>query len=137
MTTASTIAEAIARSISHTEIVAVTVPDLDTALAEVNTHAEDYDSNEENDGSYNVSGTTEEGKEFRLRLTEEAHTYNIVTDSGMTKGLKARNLAAAIKEWGEAPANVTTAQEWAAWLDGCGGFGHISEDGIEIARVEA
>lgn len=137
MTTASTIAEAITRSISHTEIVAVTVPDLAGALAEVNTHAENYDSTEENDGSYDVWGTTEEGKEFRLRLIEESHSYDIITDSGMTKGLQAPNLAAALKEWGEAPASVTTAQEWIDWLDGLGGFGRISEDGREIARVES
>lgn len=73
MTTEATIRDAIARSISHTETVAVTVTakDIAEALSEVNVHAEEYDHAEENDGSYDVWGETD-GGEFRLRLTVEA-----------------------------------------------------------------
>lgn len=70
MTTASTIKEAIERSISHTEVVAVevTAQDIAEALSEVNVHAEDYDHAQENDGSYDVWGTSEEGDDFRIRI---------------------------------------------------------------------
>lgn len=70
MTTASTISEAIARSISHNEIVRVTFADGDIgdALSEVNAIAEDYDNTTENDGDEDVWGTTENG-EFRIRIT--------------------------------------------------------------------
>lgn len=66
----TTIKDAIARSISHTEIVRVTFADgdIDDALAEVNALAEDYDHTTENDGDEDVWGTTENGNEFRIRI---------------------------------------------------------------------
>jgi hypothetical protein len=70
MTTASTIAEAITRSISHTEIVRVTFSagDIAEALGEVNAIADDYDNTTENDGDEDVWGTMENGDEFRIRI---------------------------------------------------------------------
>lgn len=70
MTTESTIAEAIARSISHTEIVRVYAADIDAAVTEVAIAADEYDTAEENDGSLDVWGTTDEGDDFRLRLVK-------------------------------------------------------------------
>lgn len=71
MTTESTISEAIARSVSHNEIVRVTFADgdLGAALSEVNAIAEDYDNTTENDGDEDVWGTMENGEEFRIRIT--------------------------------------------------------------------
>lgn len=71
MTTESTISEAIARSVSHNEIVRVTFADgdLGAALSEVNAIAEDYDNTTENDGDEDVWGTMENGDEFRIRIT--------------------------------------------------------------------
>jgi len=70
MTTTSNIAEAITRSISHTEIVRVTFScgDSADALSEVNALAEDYDNTTENDGDEDVWGTMENGDEFRIRI---------------------------------------------------------------------
>jgi hypothetical protein len=67
------IKSAIARSISHNEIVRVIVADIPTALAEVNTACEDFDHAEENPGENgerreDVWGTIEDGSEFRLRV---------------------------------------------------------------------
>lgn len=70
MTTESTIADAITRSISHTGIVRVTFSggDIADALSEVNAIAEDYDNTTENDGEEDVWGTMENGDEFRIRI---------------------------------------------------------------------
>lgn len=75
MTTATDIKSAIARSVSHTEIVKVVVAEIPAALAEVNAHCEDCDSSDENkteDGrkQEDAWGTTEDGSEFRLLLVE-------------------------------------------------------------------
>ena len=72
MTTESTIKDAITRSISHTEIVAVKVvaKDIAEALSEVNVHSEEYDHAQENDGSWDVWGIdSERMAEFRIRIT--------------------------------------------------------------------
>ena len=61
-------------------------------------------------------------------------TFDITTDAG-SQEIEANNLAEALKEWGEAPAKVTTAEEWEAWLEKLGGYGNIQEDGVIIARV--
>jgi hypothetical protein len=70
MTTETTIEDAIARSISHNEIVRVTFTsgDIADALSEVNAIAEDYDNTTENDGDEDVWGTMENGDEFRIRI---------------------------------------------------------------------
>lgn len=67
------IKSAIARSISHTEIVRVTVADKAAqieALEDVGRLEEVAESDyvRENDDSIDVWGTTEDGKEFRLRI---------------------------------------------------------------------
>lgn len=75
MTTATDIKSAIARSVSHNEIVKVELPGNDfreevfAALTEIRWLglSEDYDSATENDGSEDVWGTTKDGS-FRLRL---------------------------------------------------------------------
>lgn len=67
MNTQSTIEAAIARSISHTEIVKVAVEDLAVALAEVNALADEYDHADVNVGE-DVWGKSEDGSEFRLLL---------------------------------------------------------------------
>lgn len=64
---AGRIGQAIRRSVSHTEIVRVTVGDVAAALAEVSAQCEDYDHTDANDGE-DVWGTTEDGSEFRLLL---------------------------------------------------------------------
>lgn len=71
MTTATDIKSAIARSVSHTEIVKVEVAEIATALAEVNAHCEDYDHTDANEGE-DVWGTTEGSSEFRLLLVAAA-----------------------------------------------------------------
>lgn len=67
MTTEATIKDAITRSVSHNEIVKVTVKDIPAALAEVNAHSEDYDHTDANEGE-DVWGSVESGAEFRLLL---------------------------------------------------------------------
>ena len=67
MTTENTIASAIARSVSHNEIVRVDVSDISAALAEVYAACEDYDHTDANEGE-DVWGKTESGDEFRLLL---------------------------------------------------------------------
>ena len=62
------------------------------------------------------------------------NTYDITTDSG-SQTIEAENLAEALREWNEAPAKVTTAEAWEAWLDKLGGYGNIQENGVIIARV--
>lgn len=62
------ITNAIARSVSHNEIVRVTVSDLDAAYTEVSAQTDECDQSTENDGSLDVYGTTDAGGEFRLRL---------------------------------------------------------------------
>ena len=62
--------------------------------------------------------------------------YYIGTDSGRIE-IKAESLADALRKWGEAPASVTTAEQWEKWLAWSGGYGTIHEDGIPIARVSA
>lgn len=69
MKTESTIEAAIARSISHNEIVKVDVTDIATALTEVNMHAEQYDHTDANEGE-DVWGNVENGHEFRLLLVK-------------------------------------------------------------------
>ena len=69
------IKSAIARSISHNEIVAVEVDDIAAALAAVNNVAAEYDSAWETHGQNgerreDVWGTTEDGSEFRLLLVK-------------------------------------------------------------------
>jgi hypothetical protein len=74
------IKSAIARSISHNEIVKVELPSDDfaeevfAALTEISSSdlARDYDSTTTNDGSEDVWGTTEHGESFRLRLVARA-----------------------------------------------------------------
>jgi hypothetical protein len=67
MTTAATIAEAITRSISHTEIVEVAHHDFRSAFYEIAAEADEYDYTNEGPGRYDVWGT-KGGKEFRLSL---------------------------------------------------------------------
>lgn len=70
------ITEAIARSISHNEIVRVELDGTDfkksveEAYLEVFLQSDDCDSATENDGSEDVWGTTEEGSDFRLRFVK-------------------------------------------------------------------
>lgn len=69
MTTESTIADAIARSISHTEIVRVTFSggDIADALSEVNALADEYTT--ENNGEEDVWGIdSKNSAEFRIRI---------------------------------------------------------------------
>ena len=71
------IKSAIARSISHNEIVRVIVSDISAGLAEVNTACEDYDHAAETPGENgelreDVWGITEDGSEFRLRVIAAA-----------------------------------------------------------------
>lgn len=69
------IKSAIARSISHDEIVAVEVDDIAAALAAVDVAAAEYDHTGLNSGDSgecreDVWGTTEDGSEFRLILVQ-------------------------------------------------------------------
>lgn len=74
MNAKNTIESAIARSISHNEIVAVTVEaaDIYEVLAEVDSASESLGHAQENDGTYDVFGEDYGGNEFRLRVTVEA-----------------------------------------------------------------
>lgn len=63
-------------------------------------------------------------------------SYYITTDSS-SQEIEASNLAEALKEWGEAPAKVTTAEAFEAWLEKAGGYGSIQEDGVQIASVQS
>ncbi len=75
MTTASTIKEAIGRSISHDEIVLVTVADPKAALALIDEdeNVTDLDHSKENNGDLDVWGTRL-GKDFRIRIRDEKST---------------------------------------------------------------
>jgi hypothetical protein len=64
------IKSAIARSVSHNEIVCVTVPEIAAALAEINAACEDYEHTDATEGE-DVWGTTETG-EFRLMLVAKS-----------------------------------------------------------------
>lgn len=74
------IENAIARSISHREIVRIEAPHLFPAYQEAriisgaanHTLNAECDYFIENDGSYDVYGKTEVGEEFRLRLVRES-----------------------------------------------------------------
>lgn len=70
MNIASTINEAITRSISHNEIVRVEFSggDFFDALSEVDAIADDTDYATENNGDFDVWGTMENGDEFRIRI---------------------------------------------------------------------
>ena len=67
----TTIYEAIERSASHNEIVRVSHQDFRVAFGEISVLSDDYDYAKENVDGYDVWGTTDEGKEFRLRLVSE------------------------------------------------------------------
>ena len=69
MKTENNIASAIARSVSHTEIVRVTVTDVFAALADVADLAAEYDHTDSNAGE-DVWGTTKDGSAFRLTLRQ-------------------------------------------------------------------
>jgi hypothetical protein len=62
-------------------------------------------------------------------------TYFICTDSG-SETIEASNIKQALQAWGEAPASVTTPARFEEWLEKLGGYGFITEDDTEIARVE-
>ena len=62
--------------------------------------------------------------------------YYIYTDGGSAE-LEANNLAEALSEWGEAPKSVTTSEAFEEWLEKCGGYGGIQENGIQIANVRS
>jgi len=68
MSTKNEIKTAIARSISHTEIVHVDVDDMEEAYLAVSVEADNCDRHTEDDGSLDVWGTTEHSSDFRLRL---------------------------------------------------------------------
>ena len=67
MNTETEIKSAIARSISHTEIVHVEVDDLEEAYLSVSVEADECDRATEDDGSVDVWGSCD-GDDFRLRL---------------------------------------------------------------------
>ena len=67
MTTETNIESAIARSISHTEIVRVSVSDIQFARAAVGLIADECDDAREDDGSLDVWGVRN-GSEFRIRV---------------------------------------------------------------------
>lgn len=62
--------------------------------------------------------------------------YYIYTDAS-SQEIEAENVEQAIAEFGECPEWVKTAEDFERWLDKVGGFGAITEDDIEIARVES
>ena len=62
--------------------------------------------------------------------------YYIYTDGG-SQELEAATFAEALAEWGQSPKSVTTAEAFEAWLEKCGGFGGIQENGIQIANVRS
>lgn len=59
--------------------------------------------------------------------------YYIHTDSDAME-TEAPDLAAALEEFG-APAGVRSADSFEMWLTRVGGYGAITEDDVEIARV--
>ena len=61
--------------------------------------------------------------------------YYIATDDSSLE-TEAENIADALEEFG-APKNVRDAAAFEDWLEGVGGYGHITEDDIEIARVRS
>ena len=67
MTTETNIESAIARSISHTEIVRVNVSDIRAALDAVRVISDECDYARENDGSLDVWGLLN-GSDFRIRV---------------------------------------------------------------------
>lgn len=66
---ATEIKEAIERSVSHTEIAQVEVrTDFETIYSQVSAITDECDYREEDNGDWDVYGTTEDGSEFRLRF---------------------------------------------------------------------
>ena len=74
---------------------------------------------------------------FQIKTREKKmHTYYISTDSASME-VEAENLEAALREFDECPKKVKTASDFEQWLCRVGGFGFITEDDIEIARVRS
>lgn len=71
MNTETEIRTAIARSISHTEIVHVEVDDLEVAYLAVSVESDECDRTTEDDGSVDVWGSCD-GDAFRIRLRKSA-----------------------------------------------------------------
>lgn len=61
-------------------------------------------------------------------------SYYIYTDAA-SQEIEAENVEQAIAEFGECPKWVKTAEDFEEWLEKVGGFGAISEDDVEIAKV--
>ncbi len=61
-------------------------------------------------------------------------TYYIYTDSGSGE-IEAENVSEALARWGWAPKGVSSVEAFKKWLEQCGGFGGIHEDGTPIAKV--
>lgn len=72
--TQDTIVGAIDRSISHDEIVTVTVELIETAYSEIAADAEDYTDTQDQDGRplREVWGITDDGDEWRVHLLQVA-----------------------------------------------------------------
>lgn len=80
MKTESNIAEAIARSVSHTEIVRVVVPDIEAAIDEAEGITCECESTSENPGGESerredVWGLDRYGNEFRLLLIQDQSAF--------------------------------------------------------------
>ena len=63
-------------------------------------------------------------------------SYYIFTDSGQYDEFEADNVADALDQI-DVPEKVRTAEQFEEWLNDCGGYGEIHEDGEVIARVES
>lgn len=79
--------------------------------------------------------TAREGRSGgKINQNKNMNNYYIYTDGG-SEEIKAANIAEALRQWGEAPKWVKTADDFERWLTKCGGFGGIQENGLQIANV--
>jgi hypothetical protein len=64
----------------------------------------------------------------------EMHRYYIFTDGGQYDEFEAADVADALDQT-DVPGWVRSPEAFERWLDRCGGYGEIVEDGVAIARV--
>ena len=63
--------------------------------------------------------------------------YDISTDSASMTDIEAENIAEALEIFGEGPKSARVSVEaFVAWIEKCGGYCSIDENGVEIAAAE-
>lgn len=67
-------------------------------------------------------------------MSNDIHVYSISTDGGSYDDFEAADVSEAL-EMTDCPTSVRSAEGFERWLNRCGGYGWIEEDGVRIAEV--